>query len=1504
MSSSHPLYSTAAIPLPQADATNPLSVAFGTVSGQRLAQAIAADQDGITAVYADSVARVAQTGYALVQSDIDHMRFFRQADKQTLWVATGTLAVPVWIQVGGGSAERIFVAATQVAHGFTVGTPVRLFSGVWVPAQADAENRCAHGVVTLVSGSNFEVSLDGRAVTTAHGLTTDNYYWLDQAAPGVLTVTRPATGLLQSMVYAVDATTLMVFREQPVNVAATAPGPIWKTSPQPTLAAYMATGPTDPPGTMIELASDEVFLLRTGGNPLVLFDWIFIRYAGKNAGVVEIRVEADLAAVIATQNGLPRGYTVKTLDGKVWQVHINAIGGVGGTPADWVQLEGGAGADTYQQMGATGSVLAWGSLVITTGALAVTATLPNATAADIGKKITVRAGTTANTTVAQFAGNTLQGQTVIKTGTAVTYEVYSVGNIVTVHDMGSASSLSSPDANTSVVSTNGQIAFNVNGTVAGTATIDAGTGLPKWTLNGILDPAAYAGTAQTVAQRDALVLATPALKYGYKVWVVDAGAGITGEYQNWTPTGWKVESPIPGKFKGLYSSTTAYDALDMVVDAQGALWTTNFSRAVGTWPASPSEGIIGDTWRRVAGVDRGPFNFVNNYAIGAVVYNPPAGAIGTAAGFYRATAAHTGGNAPNPAGWTPLSAASADTTQTLAATGNVVAWNSIVLMTNPVAAAVATLPTATASDIGKTVQVKRFGSGVATVAPFGAESMAGQTVLDPGQTVTYEVTAVGVVHATVDSGVAKWGRFGNAGTVQAVDFIGTTDAVGLSLRTNNVIRQTISPTGDTGFGTTTPAAKLHNAGGLIAGALLTVADQALAFTIPAATIDACAVIGLGQLTPNIAFTLGNATTAADGRVMTVINQGGAAGVTVNGNSLPASRGLDFVWDGTWRVRGPAAVTAVDFWRSGRATDAVPTTLPDGTTDSTEAVEHHGGVSVGAGLTDTGSINALVLTPGAGILTAYAPTRLATAAVAVPERVLRMSRVGTGGVVNSSSAEFRIGKYTAGINANTQVDLVLGETATHVPVSTVQTWLGNGNTGFNTSAPLAPVHAYLSGAGVGVFAGSTTGLAAVFDSSRGATANLTRVVIGNNGTTANVGGGSLEFWGNSFGGAQGNGAALKTTVTQGTAAGQINGTFSIATSNNSATPTDQVTVLPNGNTGLGIALPVSRLHVAGGVTYGATDFAGGGVTGVLGNVATVDGTSCITVNQTAAGAVLTLSAPTNTTAGREMLVVNRGTATFSMHGVLVAASRSLPMIWTGSAWAPVGGAAGGIPVVQTFTASGTYTPTAGMVYCVAKLVGGGAGGGGCAAGSTTGLSMGYGGGAGGEVEVQLTAAQIGVSQAVTIGGAGTGGIGLASGNGGGPTSLGALASCGGGFGGPITGTQTGPHAGMGGAGGTATVTTGTAINVKPGENGGTGFGVYYATTTLISATPSYGGGTSRGPGGRGVVIFAGNGTASGGDGLAGGGRGAGGGGACSGGTGAVARNGGAGIAGTIVITEYF
>jgi hypothetical protein len=70
-----------------------------------------------------------------------------------------------------------------------------------------------------------------------------------------------------------------------------------------------------------------------------------------------------------------------------------------------------------------------------------------------------------------------------------------------------------------------------------------------------------------------------------------------------------------------------------------------------------------------------------------------------------------------------------------------------------------------------------------------------------------------IVETPSGSGTAGWGLTGNAGTNPATQFIGTTDAQGLILKTNNLERISVESSGDVGIGITAADSKLHVANG-------------------------------------------------------------------------------------------------------------------------------------------------------------------------------------------------------------------------------------------------------------------------------------------------------------------------------------------------------------------------------------------------------------------------------------------------------------------------------------------------------------------------------------------------------------------------------------------------------------------------------------------------------------------------------------------------------------------
>jgi hypothetical protein len=209
-------------------------------------------------------------------------------------------------------------------------------------------------------------------------------------------------------------------------------------------------------------------------------------------------------------------------------------------------------------------------------------------------------------------------------------------------------------------------------------------------------------------------------------------------------------------------------------------------------------------------------------------------------------------------------------------------------------------------------------------------------------------------------------------------------------------------------------------------------------------------------------------------------------------------------------------------------------------------------------------------------------------------------------------------------------------------------------------------------------------------------------------------------------------------------------------------------------------------------------------------------------------------------------------------------------------------AGRLINVQTFTASGTYTPTPGMGSVIFEVQGGGAAGGGATGATGGNVSLGAPGTAGSYAKGRFTAASVGASQTVTVGAGGTG-VSGAAGNNGGTSSVGALISAPGGVGGTTLTNQAAPTInGNGsfspapaggnissavGTAGTPSLAVSSAIAVT-GAGGGSQFGAGAYSTAINGAgvsaqnpgaggaatvTNSSGGSTTGGAGYRGVVL---------------------------------------------------
>jgi hypothetical protein len=230
---------------------------------------------------------------------------------------------------------------------------------------------------------------------------------------------------------------------------------------------------------------------------------------------------------------------------------------------------------------------------------------------------------------------------------------------------------------------------------------------------------------------------------------------------------------------------------------------------------------------------------------------------------------------------------------------------------------------------------------------------------------------------------------------------------------------------------------------------------------------------------------------------------------------------------------------------------------------------------------------------------------------------------------------------------------------------------------------------------------------------------------------------------------------------------------------------------------------------------------------------------------------------------------------------------VPFVYDATGAVKAGAGTGRLLRTVVLTAGTTYTTGAGTNQIFARLQGGGGGGAGCT--SVASAASGGGGGGGGSYAEKTFAVTPNTQYTIAIGAAGTG-VSAAAGNNGGNTTLtvgGVTVTAPGGSGAPVATALTTLSAYVGGQPGAISTNGDVNTGGAPGQGG----------VVVVVATPvgfGGGGGSSNfgsGGGGRSTV----------GNGNAGIGFGAGGGGALTGAS--VARTGGNGTAGIIIIDEY-
>lgn len=154
-------------------------------------------------------------------------------------------------------------------------------------------------------------------------------------------------------------------------------------------------------------------------------------------------------------------------------------------------------------------------------------------------------------------------------------------------------------------------------------------------------------------------------------------------------------------------------------------------------------------------------------------------------------------------------------------------------------------------------------------------------------------------------------------------------------------------------------------------------------------------------------------------------------------------------------------------------------------------------------------------------------------------------------------------------------------------------------------------------------------------------------------------------------------------------------------------------------------------------------------------------------------------------------------------------------------------------VTVFSSSGTYTPAAGLKWITVECVGGGGAGGTVPVTAATSCAASGGGGGGGYRKVLITKAQlIGASFAITVGSGGTANAVAGVGGTGGNSSFAALVRANGGTGGIQSGAVANGVVAQGGTGGTSTSTTGSLVYLLNGEDGEGGYSTTVANTRFF------------------------------------------------------------------------
>lgn len=519
------------------------------------------------------------------------------------------------------------------------------------------------------------------------------------------------------------------------------------------------------------------------------------------------------------------------------------------------------------------------------------------------------------------------------------------------------------------------------------------------------------------------------------------------------------------------------------------------------------------------------------------------------------------------------------------------------------------------------------------------------------------------------SSVPAWALLGNAATTPAVNFLGTTDAQPLVIKTNSVEALRILDTNQfVGIGTATPDQKLTVAGGNIH----------------------------------------------------IVDNGGKMLFGSSADADPPS--------GIRRLVGAGEVNEMLLW-SGN--DALAGVGPDRIKLSSHEIHFDTAPVSGAG--DDAFFANVANSPSRMIIRKTGDIDIFNAAILRPVVMADFAAdaaIGTSAATVDIASTVHIPQTTASIvlalpaPTNTQAGRLLtvvntGTADTTVGGSTIKAGTGQAFEWDGTawrpvgSASAAPADFWRSGTGTTLPDGTTDPADSI--------GRVGKVLIGKTDPTGSIA--ALEIHGgrNNAGALAGGGAGdivftfeggdgYRNWITSDHDAGGDNrnrfnfwlntaatpgGSSAPGTGNNnpfSASGTGLV--LTDGSVAARSLFAAAALDVSGAVVFrpvSLADFAANGAVGTA--AATVDMASTLHIAQATASIVLTLPAPTNAQGGRVLTVVNTGTVAVTVGGEVISAGKGQAFEWDGTVWRPVGSSPPSIaPAWQLLGNAGTLPAT--------------------------------------------------------------------------------------------------------------------------------------------------------------------------------------------------------------------